>query len=247
MNNPTVAIVRRSRSHQEFLGQQRLLKAELERRNLIRVNLSDFQANRDKYLKLDDRLCIYIEETLTGKTDRRKGFQWMLGEIRARRVKAVISYKADRIIRSVIAGAQLFQDCKDTGTELYSLTEKIDVNSPSGEFMFNMLMSAARYEIMLNKERSEDGKAAAKEKALKEGRVWVEGGSPPGWFAQKIIDLKEEFLEYVSKDWSNYRIKNRMRLNYTTVRKMRRMKDVEWLTREEAKKRWDEQNKKGKK
>ena len=233
MNKLTLAIVRVSRSHQDWTLQLDAINKVIKERNLTPVQWEDFTEKREAYLNQDKPLCVIITEKMTGRTRTRKGFLWALGEVKAKRVNAVLAYRGDRVIRSPIAAFELAQACKETKTEFFSCTEKIDLTSPAGEFQFGVLALMAKYESDVNRERAMDGKAAAKEKALAEGKKWVEGGSPPGWFSQKIIKMRKHFLECVALGWSKRKIAQRFGLNYTTVSKMFRMKDEPWLTRDQ--------------
>ncbi|WP_152098487.1 recombinase family protein [Lacipirellula parvula] len=68
----------------------------------------------------------------------------------------------------------LFADLIARKVGLYSLKDALDLETPAGRLMANVLASVAAYETEVRSERQRAGIAAAREK----GKSW--GGSQPG-------------------------------------------------------------------
>jgi site-specific DNA recombinase len=81
-----------------------------------------------------------------GKLDR-PALQEMLEDINAGRIQAVVVFKLDRLSRSVRDTVELIEDkFKPLNVELFSVSESLDLNSPTGQLMVNILSSFAQYE-----------------------------------------------------------------------------------------------------
>lgn len=81
-----------------------------------------------------------------GKLDR-PALQEMLDDIDAGKIQAVVVFKLDRLSRSVRDTVELIEDrFKPLNIELFSVSESLDLNSPTGQLMVNILSSFAQYE-----------------------------------------------------------------------------------------------------
>jgi DNA invertase Pin-like site-specific DNA recombinase len=116
----------------------------------------------------------WYRDRFTGKTMDRPGFNRLTADLQAGKVDRVVVWRLDRLGRTAQGLTALFQDLLDRGVGLVSMTEGLDLATPAGRLMANVLASVAAYETEVRAERIMAGQAAAREA----GKVW--GGSPKG-------------------------------------------------------------------
>lgn len=117
----------------------------------------------------------WFEDKFTGRTMERPGWADLIKSVRRGRYKTVVVWKLDRLGRTVSGLARLFDELKERGVGLVSLTESFDLSKPMGRLLANILASVAEYETEVRGERVRSGQEAARAA----GRRW--GGSKPGW------------------------------------------------------------------
>ena len=86
----------------------------------------------------------YTDSALSGKTDRRPGFQRMISDAEARSFSAVIVWKLDRFARDRYDAAVYRKKLRDCGVKLISAMEGI-TDSPEGIILEGLLESMAEY------------------------------------------------------------------------------------------------------
>lgn len=84
-------------------------------------------------------------------------------------------WRLDRLGRTAKGLTALFAELLERRVNLVSLRDSIDLNTPAGRLMANVLASVAQYETEVRAERVRAGQQAAR----KRGVTW--GGSKPGW------------------------------------------------------------------
>ena len=83
----------------------------------------------------------------------------------------LIITKLDRIARSVMHGIQLIESLNDKGVIIYVLNLGIIDDSPTGKLIRNIMLSFAEFERDMIKQRTQEGKAIAKQNSdYREGR-----------------------------------------------------------------------------
>ena len=83
----------------------------------------------------------------------------------------LIVTKLDRIARSATQGAELIQSLLDKGITIHILNMGVLNNTPTGKLIRTILLAFAEFERDMIVERTQEGKAIAKEKPnFKEGR-----------------------------------------------------------------------------
>lgn len=117
-------------------------------------------------------------DTMTGRVVDRPAFDEMLAKVQ--RGDEIMVTKLDRFARSVGQASELITKLIDDGVTVYVLNVgKLD-NSSTGTLMRNMLLSFAQFERDLIVERTQEGKAIARQKpGYHEGR-------PPKFSKQQI-------------------------------------------------------------
>lgn len=95
------------------------------------------------------------DELKSGKNLKRAGMQRIIAELKAGAAwDCLVIWHLDRLTRSIIDGAPLFQALYDHGKGLMSVRQNIDMFSAGGRFMVNIFISAAQYEREMNSERT---------------------------------------------------------------------------------------------
>ncbi len=91
--------------------------------------------------------CIeYTDRGFSGKDTNRPGFEKMMNDIRAGKIKRVIVYKLDRISRSILDFANMMEIFQKYHVEFVSSTEKFDTSTPIGRAMLNICIVFAQLE-----------------------------------------------------------------------------------------------------
>jgi DNA invertase Pin-like site-specific DNA recombinase len=92
-----------------------------------------------------------------------------------------VTWKYDRVARSVIELVTLITDLKNRNINFISLTEKIDTGTPQGKLFATIMAGLGEFERDLISERTKEGLKAAKAR----GRL---GGRPKG-MEKKVVNL----------------------------------------------------------
>lgn len=117
----------------------------------------------------------FADEGVSGATDpsERPYMSKMLA--RLDEVDAIVFYRLDRLCRSTLAFAELMDLCKRVGVALVSCTEPLDLSSPMGVAMAEIIAVFAKLERAMIRERSMD----ARRKGM-EDQKFVGGRFPYG-------------------------------------------------------------------
>ena len=116
----------------------------------------------------------WYEDTASGKTMKRPGWQTLQAAIDQRKVSTLVVWRLDRLGRTASGLCKLFEDLQAKKVRLVSLTESIDLGTSAGRLIAHVLASVAAYETELRGERVRAGQAAAHAA----GKSW--GGSKKG-------------------------------------------------------------------
>jgi DNA invertase Pin-like site-specific DNA recombinase len=123
----------------------------------------------------------------TGKTMDRPGWTKLEAAIRQGRVSAVVVWRIDRLGRTAKGLTALFDELRERKVNLVSLKDGLDLSTPAGRLMANVLASVAQYETEVRGERVAAGQAQAKTK----GKRW--GGSKPG-IRKQVTPVQERLI-----------------------------------------------------
>jgi DNA invertase Pin-like site-specific DNA recombinase len=130
-------------------------------------DLERFASNQDEKVK-------WFRDTATGTNMNRPGWEKLAADIRAGKVSKLVVWRLDRLGRTVTGLSQLFEELQTFKVNLISICDGLDLATPAGRMMANVLASVAQYETEIRCERQFAGIAAAKAA----GKKW--GGSKPG-------------------------------------------------------------------
>lgn len=129
----------------------------------------------EEYCKLygHEVVGIYKDEAISGTVPMRErpdGAR-LLTDAKAGGFEVVLSYKLDRIGRSLLVVVDAHDRLQEAGASLRSATEPIDTSSPAGRLIFQMLASFAEFERATITERSRDGLQRAFKNGVQLGRI----------------------------------------------------------------------------
>lgn len=116
----------------------------------------------------------WYKDSFTGTTMARPAMTELLDDIAAGKVATVAVWRLDRLGRTAKGLTALFDDLRNAKVNLVSLKDGLDLSTPAGRLMANVLASVAAYETEVRRERQAAGIAAAKAK----GKRW--GGRRKG-------------------------------------------------------------------
>ena len=139
----------------------------------IRRNYSDFS------------ITVYGGDyALTGhSTEKRKDFQRMMNDVRARKIQLVVIMRYDRIARNMRDFCNLYHDMEINGCNLVSVSQQIDTSTPYGKNFMYQMASMAELEWSITSERYKD---TAKYK--REHGYAYTGSVPYGYVIEKQAD-----------------------------------------------------------
>lgn len=121
-----------------------------------------------------DREVVWYRDKFTGKSMDRPGMQKLMTDMRGGNVTSIVVWRLDRLGRTARGLTALFEELRELGVNLISLRDGIDLSTPAGRLMANVLASVAAYETEVRAERVLAGQAAARAA----GKKW--GGSKKG-------------------------------------------------------------------
>ena len=109
------------------------------------------------------------DEGLSGKHIN-PGLRESLDLLRTKQADALVVTKVDRLARSVVAAADIMQAAQQQGWSLIVLDLGMDLSTPSGKAMAQMLAVFAELEREMISTRTKEGLAAARAKGVRIGR-----------------------------------------------------------------------------
>ena len=112
----------------------------------------------------------------TGANLRRPALSRLLEEIKAGRIDCVVTYKVDRLSRSLLDFVRMMETFDQHNVAYVSVTQQINSSTPMGTLMYHILLSFAQFERQQIAERTRDKMRAAK----KRGK-WIGGWPPLGY------------------------------------------------------------------
>jgi len=136
----------------------------------------------ERYAAAQDAPVKWYTDRFTGKTMDRPGWKDLEADIAAGRVSAVVCWRIDRLGRTARGLTALFDELQKRKVNLVSLKDGLDLSTPAGRLMANVLASVSQFETEIRAERILAGQAAARAA----GKVW--GGGKPG----RRVRLSEE-------------------------------------------------------
>ncbi len=128
----------------------------------------------------------WYRDKYTGKTLDRPGLTKLLAEVRAGRIGKIVVWRLDRLGRTAKGLTALFDELVKLKVDFVSLKDGIDLRTPAGRLIANVLASVASYETEIRAERIKAGIDAKRAR----GEKW--GNGRPKGTADKLTPAVRE-------------------------------------------------------
>jgi DNA invertase Pin-like site-specific DNA recombinase len=114
----------------------------------------------------------FFVDKLSGEKSTRPELDRMLKELRTGRLERVVTYKLDRLGRSITHLCLLVDELTSLGIPLICSSQGIDTsgNNPCGKFQLDVLKAVCEFERNLIRDRVNLGLAAARARGVRLGR-----------------------------------------------------------------------------
>ena len=150
----------------------------------------------DRWAAAQSEPSKFYTDHQTGKTMDRPGFNRLMADIRTGKVKTIVVWRLDRLGRTAKGLTALFDDLQSLKVNLVSLKDGLDLATPAGRLMANVLASVAAYETEVRAERIHAGLAVAKAKGVKLGRKPGDGQGK----RIKVTDEQEAIIKRLKSE-----------------------------------------------
>jgi DNA invertase Pin-like site-specific DNA recombinase len=112
----------------------------------------------------------FVDEGVSGATDRRPALDEMLADARRRKLDIVLCWRLDRLGRNLRHLVTLIEELQSVGVSFVSLNEGIDLGTPAGRLQLHILAALSEFERSRIQERVKAGLARAKAQGRRLGR-----------------------------------------------------------------------------
>ena len=118
------------------------------------------------------------DEFLTAANTKRPGYQQILGDLRAGQADwdSLVVRHLDRLSRSIIDSIPVIEHLRDNGKGLVSVTQNLDLSTPTGRAMLWIILTFAQWEREMLGER-----VKSKMVSIAEAGGWPPGKAPFGY------------------------------------------------------------------
>ncbi len=115
----------------------------------------------------------YVDRGVSGSKDSRPALNKLLADVHQRKCDVVLVWKLDRLGRSLRHLVNTLAELESRGVAFVSLSDNLDLSTPSGRLMFNVIGAMAEFERALIQERVKAGLRNARAKGKRLGRPKV--------------------------------------------------------------------------
>jgi len=112
----------------------------------------------------------YVDRGFSGSKESRPALNDLMSDARHRRFDSIVCWKIDRIGRSLKHLVNSLADLNALGVAFVSLHDNLDLSTPSGRLMFQIIGAMAEFERALIQERVRAGLRNAKARGKRLGR-----------------------------------------------------------------------------
>jgi DNA invertase Pin-like site-specific DNA recombinase len=112
----------------------------------------------------------YVDNGVSGSKDSRPALNQLMIDAHSRKFDAVLVWKLDRFGRSLRHLVNALAELEALGLTFISLRDNLDLSTPSGRLMFQIIGAMAEFERALIQERVKAGLRNAKSKGVRLGR-----------------------------------------------------------------------------
>ncbi|HZC21839.1 MAG TPA: recombinase family protein, partial [Candidatus Binatia bacterium] len=103
----------------------------------------------------------YVDEGISGSKESRPQLNRLMGDVHQRKFEIVLVWKIDRFGRSLKHLVNALADLDAYGVAFVSLKDNLDLSTPSGRLMFQIIGAMSEFERALIQERVKSGMAQA--------------------------------------------------------------------------------------
>lgn len=137
----------------------------------------------------------FIDEGVSGRTDKRPGLNQLIEDARKGKFKIVIVHSIDRLGRSTKHLLNLLDELSHYGVSIISMRENLDFSTPTGQMALTMISAVAQLEAQIISERIKTSLAVKKNLAEKSGNGW-KCGRPAisNEIKEQVYHLKDQGL-----------------------------------------------------
>ena len=159
----------------------------------------------------ENETVIWYRDSDSGGSMDRPAWRRLEADIHAGRISKLVVWRIDRLGRTASGLTALFETLCRLKIGFESLRDKIDLSTPAGRLMANVLASVAVYENEVRSERIRAGQSAAKAS----GKRW--GGSKLG-APKKVTDEQRRAIKGLAADGTPIaRIAKAVKLSRPTI------------------------------
>jgi len=115
----------------------------------------------------------YVDRGVSGSKDSRPALNELLADVHQRKCDVVLVWKLDRLGRSLRHLVNTLAELEARGVAFVSLRDNLDLSTPAGRLMFNVIGAMAEFESALIQERVKAGLRNARAKGRRLGRPRV--------------------------------------------------------------------------
>jgi DNA invertase Pin-like site-specific DNA recombinase len=112
----------------------------------------------------------YIDQGVSGAKASRPALNELMADAQQRKFDAVLVWKLDRFARSLKHLVNALAEFESLGVAFVSLRDNLDLSTPSGRLMFQIIGAMAEFERSLIQERVKAGLRNARAKGVRLGR-----------------------------------------------------------------------------
>jgi DNA invertase Pin-like site-specific DNA recombinase len=116
------------------------------------------------------RLVRIERDVLSGKDMKRPGLKAALAACRSGEVEGIVVQKLDRLSRSIVDFSRLLEEARKRGFNVVALDLGLDLSTPQGELVANVIASVAEWERRIIGERTREALAVKKREGVNVGR-----------------------------------------------------------------------------
>ena len=115
----------------------------------------------------------YVDEGISGSKESRPQLNRLMADAHRRKVDVVLVWKIDRFGRSLKHLVNALADLDAYGVAFVSLRDNLDLSTPSGRLMFQVIGAMSEFERALIQERVRAGLKSARARGTRLGRPRV--------------------------------------------------------------------------
>lgn len=134
------------------------------------------------------KVTVVFEEKMSGTTANRPKLKELQKLAAERKIDIVLTWKLDRLFRSLRDLLTVLQEWSDLGVEMVSLRDNLDLTTGAGRLLMHIVGAFGEFEAALVRERVRAGVENARKKGVKLGRPALRLDS------EKVRDLRSKGL-----------------------------------------------------